>query len=256
MDAKLNKESRAIIELMIADGIISREDAEKYFPELKSKDRRIRKEIINFLNAINKDTLEGRNFIADRYGDAIPDEMIPTWIDWLEKQGEQNLANSAKTCKDEQKPADKVEPKVIIPNFRVGDIIGLKNSYAEYKITEISDGYYRGKGWRLDIVAADESDDYELVKQNPAWSEKDEKNLQFAIDDFQFCVDNNQFPVVYNTEKHKEVLALLKSLKERYTWKPSDEQMSQLECVVTQNKDNILGKELMTLFNDLKKLKG
>jgi len=52
-------------------------------------------------------------------------------------------------------------------------------------------------------------------EQNPAWSEEDEANLQFAIDDFQFCVDNNQFPVVYNTEKHKEVLASLKSLKNR-----------------------------------------
>lgn len=52
-------------------------------------------------------------------------------------------------------------------------------------------------------------------EQTPAWSEEDEANLQFAIDDFQFCVDNNQFPVVYNTEKHKEVLASLKSLKNR-----------------------------------------
>lgn len=52
-------------------------------------------------------------------------------------------------------------------------------------------------------------------EQNPAQNEEDEANLQFAIDDFQFCVDNNQFPVVYNTEKHKEVLASLKSLKNR-----------------------------------------
>jgi len=38
-------------------------------------------------------------------------------------------------------------------------------------------------------------------------------------------------------------------------WKPSDEQMKQLGWIVNQNKDNIIGKELMTLYNDLKKLR-
>lgn len=37
-------------------------------------------------------------------------------------------------------------------------------------------------------------------------------------------------------------------------WKPSDEQMKQLGWVAEQNKNNIIGKELMTLYNDLKKL--
>ena len=132
---------------LVKDGKISQEIAETIFPELKeSEDERIRKEIIGFLDMINKDSLEARNFIGDRYGDAIPDNMIPTWIAWLGKQGEhikflksiqigdevtrnpdgilvnlsqfkrmaeqgsQNLANSAKTCKVEQKPADN-EPK-------------------------------------------------------------------------------------------------------------------------------------------------
>ena len=34
------------------------------------------------------------------------DIMIDKAIAWLEKQGEQILANSAQTCKDEQKPAE------------------------------------------------------------------------------------------------------------------------------------------------------
>ena len=99
---------------------------------------------------------------------------------------------------------------------------------------------------------------YLYGEQNPVWSEDDEANLQFAIDDFQFCVDNNQFPVVYNTEKHKEVLASLKSLKERYIWKPSNEQMSQLELIVQHDNfaDQYQKEEIVTLFNDLKKLKG
>ncbi len=173
---------------LVKEGKMSQEVLEILFPELKeSDDERIKKNIITFLDELFS---LGKNTNFDKWSKSDCAE----WIAWLKKQG---------------------ELKVIIPKFRVGDCIKLKGSYAKSKITEISDGYYRGKGWRLDIVAADESDDYELVKQNPAWSEKDEKNLQFAIDDFQFCVDNNQFPVVFNTETHKEVLALLKSLKDR-----------------------------------------
>ena len=37
-------------------------------------------------------------------------------------------------------------------------------------------------------------------------------------------------------------------------WKPSDKQMQQLKWVAEQNKDNMLGKELSTLYNDLKQL--
>jgi len=47
----------------------------------------------------------------------------------------------------------------------------------------------------------------------------------------------------------------LKSLKERITWKPSDEQMKQLGWIAEQNKDNMIGKELISLYQDLKKLR-
>lgn len=44
------------------------------------------------------------------------------------------------------------------------------------------------------------------------------------------------------------------SLFPQNTWKPSKEQMEQLGWIAKQNKDNMIGKELMTLYNDLKKL--
>ena len=91
MDRKLNKESKSIIELMIADKIISREDAEKYFPELKeSEDERI------------------RNFLICKFreiGEVWHEYSTKDIIAWLEKQGSQNLANSEKTCKVDQNPA-------------------------------------------------------------------------------------------------------------------------------------------------------
>lgn len=38
-------------------------------------------------------------------------------------------------------------------------------------------------------------------------------------------------------------------------WKPSDEQMGQLYCITEQNKDNMIAKDFITLYNDLKKIK-
>ena len=95
--------------------------------EKESEDEKIRKEISKFLKDIHNDSLEGRRFIADRYGDAIPDNMIPTWLAWLEKQGSQNLANSAKTCKNE-------------PKFKVGDCIA--DTYCKGKVIELTDDSY------------------------------------------------------------------------------------------------------------------
>lgn len=222
MEVKLNKESRAIIELMIADGIISREDAEKYFPELKSKDRRIRKEIINFLNAINKDTLEGRNLIADRYGDAIPDDTIPTWIAWLEKQG---------------------------VKFGVGDTIRLKGSLAEYTIMSISDGAYHGNGWKIGF---DSEDDYELVEvadptlgflSEPAkLSEEDLNRLQHAL---------------FGTYAVDVATKLFCKLKHQQHWSPTQQQMDALKNAAKHFggcDPEDWDATLESLYNDLKNL--
>ena len=82
---------------------------------LTGEDEKIRKAIIN--------VFEGNTPYTS-------DEEAKKYIAWLEKQGEQILANSAKTCKDEQKSADKVEPK-----FKVGDWI--TNGEYTWKVTDI-----------------------------------------------------------------------------------------------------------------------
>lgn len=46
------------------------------------------------------------------------------------------------------------------PKFKVGDIIRLKDSLADYTIERISDGCYHGRGWSIGIGC---QDDYELV---------------------------------------------------------------------------------------------
>ena len=160
----------------------------------------------------------------------------------------------------EQNPADKVEPK-----FRVGDTIRPKGSSAKiFKITgiSISDGYYKGEGSYLDIIAAD--DGYELVEQNHAWSKEDEKMLNKCIE-----YASNIVPVKATEESglfvdfkripDEKVQDWLKSLKERYTWKPSDEQMEYLAKAITtlgNEGDNKTSAILCELRTDLKKLKG
>lgn len=88
----------------------------------------------------------------------------------LEKQGSQNLANSAKTCKDE-------------PKFKVGDTIKPKDGGHEpWQIMQVDilDKKYRFKDGY--VIHFSQEDNYELVEQNPAWSEEDEKMLQGTID--------------------------------------------------------------------------
>ena len=69
------------------------------FPELKeSEDERIRKELIENFKWYCGDFPEITKWGKD------DNLLVKDIIAWLEKQGEQNLANSARTCKDEQKP--------------------------------------------------------------------------------------------------------------------------------------------------------
>lgn len=79
------------------------------------------------------------------------------------------------------------------------------------------------------------------------WSEEDEHCIELLLP----IIDSSSL-IPKNRKRCKE---FLESLKERYTWKPSDEQMKQLGWVAEQNKNNIIGKELMSLYQDLKKLK-
>ena len=76
----------------------------------------------------------------------------------------------------------------------------------------------------------------------------DKNILEAAI---AFVEQNNHFNVWCGVDKHT-VLSALHSIRPQKQWKPSEEQMKQLGWVAKQNKDNMIGKELMTLYNDLK----
>lgn len=80
-----------------------------------------------------------------------------------------------------------------------------------------------------------------LLRNNDGWSEKDEKYLKLAIENFQTL--GNSFLTTW-----------LKNIKDRCTWKPSRKQMKDLAFVADQNKGNMVGKTMISLYKDLKRL--
>lgn len=222
-------------------------EAEAFFPELKeSENERIRKAIINVFST-HKD-------YEMFFGASVKD--IRTW---LEKQGEQKASYTtiaetgngginalvtgelSNSCDYEEKPVGKVEPK-----FKV------KYAGSEYNVLEIKeiagDTYYgiEDEPNHIDYVLPDNC---EIVsEQKSDWSEEDDDDAW--MNDIISKVENN-------LQLNKAEIDWLKSLKTRYTWKPSDEQMkallSEVEAWTKGCPKQVI---LESLYNDLKKLKG
>lgn len=89
-------------------------------------------------------------------------------------------------------------------------------------------------------------------EQKPAWSEEYERNLQGIIDEIE--ANKNNAPD-YDVATYNRFLSWLKSLKERYTWKPSDEQMNTLEYYIHNLICNEHKEVLFGLYADLNKLR-
>ena len=144
--------------------------AEFVFPELaESKDKMMIKSITRLVNAyydVNFPTPEGferKDILA-----------------WLEKQGEQILANSAKTCKD-----DKPEPK-----FHEGDWIVFNGLILH--IDEVVSGYYRTTSIGYGIH---NSYDWDIDNVVRLWTIQDAKDGDVLV------VDSK--PFIYNGSKNE-----------------------------------------------------
>ena len=99
-----------------------------------------------------------------------------------------------------------------------------------------------------------------IPNQKQEWSEDDESNFQMLID---LIKENKHHATDYEHMKYYKLLSWFKSLKDRYVWKPSDEQIDALEHFVrsigesgfaSPYDDNM--KLLYSLLEQLKKLKG
>ena len=126
------------VKKMIADGIVTQEAAEKYFPELKKSEDE-REQLTEFL----KDLID--KGASDRYGR----KDFERWKFWIERQGEtftkkdvddayvegMAFAKHELEKQGEQKPDDKVEPK-----FHKGDFVVDKWGHI-FEITRIGKDY-------------------------------------------------------------------------------------------------------------------
>ena len=138
-----NKELNGV-KMMIADGIVTQEAAEKYFPELKkSEDERIRKALIRFhKSTIDVDGIKGEDILA-----------------WLEKQGELKH--------DESRGMNLVEEKMTPFQREVFGIIDL-DIENEQGLKQVCD--------KLLTLASNE-----IKRKSAEWSDEDEEYLRRAI---------------------------------------------------------------------------
>ncbi len=279
---RTNKEILAEVNQMVSDGQISQDVAEKYFPELReSKDERMMKIIMNALIKVPYSELDG----------LIPD-TIHIWLEGKIKQGEQepivipkfkvgdiirwkkagsieytikeicdkgyiNTADGIMDISQTDIEFELVEqkPTKVIPKFKVGDVIRLKGTVAEYTIKKVTDTTYYTNGWSCSIERCEE--DYELVKQKPTeWSEEDEELCEYLIKSIE---ESDPLPTSISSDCKR----WLKTLKGRVLpqskqdWKPSEEQMIALKCAITTADEKWVcmnTKDLESLYEDLKKL--
>ena len=91
-------------------------------------------------------------------------------------------------------------------------------------------------------------------EQKPAWSEEDEDMCYKAIAVInRLCAEGKDY--VWSIKTLRKLFYWLKSLKERYTWKPSKEQMETLEYYMHTLICNKRKEILFGLYTDLKKLR-
>ena len=88
-----------------------------------------------------------------------------------------------------------------------------------------------------------------MQPQIKEWSDEDDYNLQCIIDKVNYDIQKG------NVGRNNELIDWLKSIKDRATWKPSEEQMEIFKDLIDDNDQRFFYPTLKSLYNDLKKLK-
>lgn len=236
---------------------------EYIYPELKeSEDERIVKELLTFF----RESIHGGHILTNKEYDS--------WIAWLEKQGEQILANSAKTCKDGQKPAwskkDEEYFDDIARTLRSFVITGGSEAkrYTEEEINwleSLKDRVQPKQEWG-------EEDETRLTNtiimlKEGASLHFNKKDITKAVDWLKSLRPQNRWAGVTKEQidtiaQHLENIGnsamaeILYKIHSQSEWKPSDE---QINCLSDEIKHiNSLGYpafKLKELLDDLKKLR-
>lgn len=271
--AKLYDEAKARMSRAYNDNRCTIGFMNEIFPELKeSEDEGIMKSLkILLQHFCNGYRVPGLDFPVS-YKDMLA---------WLEKQGEKDLV----TCpicgweikkQGEQKSLDDIAKEVTkdkdaaISFLKSTGIINENGELAdEYKIeqgeqnpvwSEEDEDYYDAIIAKLEVTQDDAlltDNQIKFLKSlkdrvhpqpKQEWSEEDERLRRKLIE------------LIYAAsycDERENLSDWLKSLKDRYTWKPSDEQMEGIECTIKtlRYQLNAGDNRLDSLYNDLKKLR-
>jgi len=205
-----------VVRQMVADGQVSQEVAEKYFPELKNEDERIR--------AFLHHTFTKQYLASDKLG-KWHGEPVTNILAWLEK-----------------KELKKIEEEIN------GEDYGIDSLYHAQRILEKTlgsvDGYQSDDGILEHKCAI--SAVKKLYEQKPAeWSEEDGKKISDIL-----AILRGGENCYYNSPT---LIDWLKSLRPRNQWKPSEEQMGVIEAVI--NNRSFQRRHLDSLYEQLKKLR-
>jgi hypothetical protein len=202
------------------------------FPELKeSEGEKIRKALITFFQRFPYENIDAAGTNAKEA------------IAWLEKQG-----GITKLSEEEQN------------RFAKGVLTRCAMSFVNY----LDAHKYEGKmcvsnGECEDIENAFHNDMWDRLhryyckyiekqgEQKPAWSEEDESNLDSAI----YYIRREP----YRANDVEPIVNWLRAIKDRYTWKPSDEQMKALKEACDEHWEPDGLDPLYMLWEQLKKLR-
>lgn len=190
---------------------------EEIFPELREPED---ERMIKF---IKQQLFNIKKTITENYE---LDAKLTKAIEWLEKQGE-------------QKPAWTEEDEKFLSDI-IKDLVHPWNEYIPDRIEDEIE-------WLKNRLKSIKNRVQPQPKQE--WSKEDKYNHNIIL----YLLNNECVGVA----DKRIAIEWFKSLKDRYTWKPSDEQMKALSAInVTGNISYAgQGQELINLFSDLKKLK-
>jgi hypothetical protein len=226
---------------------------ETLHPDLKeSEDEKTRKALISFLKS---------PFVNEN----ITDEKVAPWLAWLEKQGEKP---SAIRWYDASLIPQEMEELLV--EWESEDATWHEIAFYHADTKTFWDGTRQVKNvtrwcYIIDLLekqAAQKPFDYEnaniqqkdfapQVEQKLAWNEEDECYMGE-------CIGAIATKDGWSFEEKRKTKHWLKAFKDRYTWKPSDEQITVLELaskyerVFTPKQIDIL----IGLKEQLKKLRG
>lgn len=222
------------IRKMLDAGIISKEDIERAFPQLKeSDDERVRLEIHAYLF----NTLHNTQQLTPRTNE------LERWLAYLEKQKES--LHIPETCKENadsftgvQKPAE----------WSLTDATFIE---------EIDETLFMAETGRNEVVKNQIERERNWLEALPErfnlqpkqeWSEEEKKHLYNAIEAVKYAYDISEGTSGFKCVK------FLKSLRPQPHWKPSEAQLDALLASYTKDEGVYDYYALESLYNDLKKL--